>query len=64
MNNDPETGVRLIVALYRNFEQAARCGDITMAQYRTLLVLRKGNQRVGRTSREAQARCPGPLCRR
>ena len=39
MKNDPEIGVRLVVALYRDFEQAARSSDITMAQYRTLLFL-------------------------
>ena len=47
MKNEPEIGVRLVVALYRDFEQAARSGDITMAQYRTLLFLRRGSRRAG-----------------
>jgi hypothetical protein len=30
-------GVRLVVSLYREFEQVARRGDLSMTQYRTLL---------------------------
>ncbi|WP_439814180.1 MarR family winged helix-turn-helix transcriptional regulator [Zavarzinia sp. CC-PAN008] len=39
--------VRSIVALYREFEQAARPSDISMAQYRAMLYLRSGARRAG-----------------
>ncbi len=42
-----EPGVRLIVSLYREFEQVARRSDISMAQYRTLLYLMGGHRRAG-----------------
>jgi DNA-binding MarR family transcriptional regulator len=42
-----EAGVRLIVSLYREFEQVARQGDLSMAQYRTLLYLMDGARRAG-----------------
>jgi DNA-binding MarR family transcriptional regulator len=40
-------GVRLVVSLYREFEQVARRGDMSMAQYRTLLYLLAGSRRAG-----------------
>ena len=40
-------GVRLVVSLYREFEQVARRGDLSMAQYRTLLYLLGGSRRAG-----------------
>ncbi len=45
--NDRVPGVRLVVSLYREFEQVARRGDISMAQYRTLLYLLAGSRRAG-----------------
>jgi DNA-binding MarR family transcriptional regulator len=39
--------VRLVVSLYREFEQVARRGDLSMAQYRTLLYLLGGSRRAG-----------------
>ena len=45
--NDPAHGVRLVVSLYREFEQVARRGDLSMAQYRTLLYLLGGSRRAG-----------------
>jgi len=39
--------VRLVVSLYREFEQAARRGDMSMAQYRTLLYLMGGARKAG-----------------
>ncbi len=47
MNEARAPGVRLIVSLYREFEQVARRGDISMAQYRTLLYLMGGARRAG-----------------
>ena len=44
---DPVHGVRLVVSLYREFEQVARGGDMSMAQYRTLLYLLGGSRRAG-----------------
>ncbi len=45
---DPrESGVRLVVSLYREFEQVARRTDLSMAQYRTLLYLMGGSRRAG-----------------
>jgi DNA-binding MarR family transcriptional regulator len=40
-------GVRLVVSLYREFEQVARRGDLSMTQYRTLLYLMSGARRAG-----------------
>ncbi len=40
-------GVRLVVSLYREFEQVARRSDLSMAQYRTLLYLLGGSRRAG-----------------
>jgi len=40
-------GVRLVVSLYREFEQVARRGDLSMAQYRTMLLLLSGSRRAG-----------------
>jgi DNA-binding MarR family transcriptional regulator len=40
-------GVRLVVSLYREFEQVARRGDMSMAQYRTLLYLLGGYRKAG-----------------
>jgi len=45
--NDRVPGVRLVVSLYREFEQVARLGDLSMAQYRTLLYLLGGSRRAG-----------------
>ncbi len=45
--NDPAHAVRLVVSLYREFEQVARRGDMSMAQYRTLLYLLGGSRRAG-----------------
>ena len=45
--NDRVPGVRLVVSLYREFEQVARRGDLSMAQYRTLLYLLGGSRRAG-----------------
>jgi DNA-binding MarR family transcriptional regulator len=45
---DGVPGVRLVVSLYREFEQVARrSGDMSMAQYRTLLYLLGGSRRAG-----------------
>ncbi len=44
---DPVHGVRLVVSLYREFEQVARKGDLSMARYRTLLYLLGGSRRAG-----------------
>ncbi len=46
-SNDRVPGVRLVVSLYREFEQVARRGDLSMAQYRTLLYLLGGSRRAG-----------------
>ncbi len=40
-------GVRFVVSVYREFEQVARRGDLSMAQYRTLLYLLGGSRRAG-----------------
>ena len=45
--NDRVPGVRLVVSLYREFEHVARRGDMSMAQYRTLLYLLGGSRRAG-----------------
>jgi DNA-binding MarR family transcriptional regulator len=45
--NDRVPPVRLVVSLYREFEQVARRGDLSMAQYRTLLYLMGGSKRAG-----------------
>ncbi len=45
--DDRAPGVRLVVSLYREFEQVARRGDMSMAQYRTLLYLLGGSRRAG-----------------
>jgi DNA-binding MarR family transcriptional regulator len=47
MPNEQVPGVRLVVSLYREFEQVARRGDLSMAQYRTLLYLLGGSRRAG-----------------
>lgn len=39
--------VRIVATIYREFEQAARDGDISMAQYRLLYFLQAGPQRAG-----------------
>ena len=41
------SSVRAIVALYRQFETIARHSDISLAQYRMMLYLRRGPQRAG-----------------
>ena len=45
--DDRVPGVRLVVSLYREFEQVARRRDMSMAQYRTLLYLLGGSRRAG-----------------
>jgi DNA-binding MarR family transcriptional regulator len=45
--NERVPPVRLVVSLYREFEQVARRGDLSMAQYRTLLYLLGGSLRAG-----------------
>ena len=45
--DDRVPGVRLVVSLYREFEQVARRGDLSLAQYRTLLYLLGGSRRAG-----------------
>ncbi len=40
-------GTRMVVSLYREFAQVARGGDLSMAQYRTLLYLINGPRRAG-----------------
>jgi DNA-binding MarR family transcriptional regulator len=40
-------GVRSIVAVFREFEQAARGANLSLAQYRLLLFLRVGPRRAG-----------------
>lgn len=47
LRNERVPGVRLVVSLYREFEQVARRGDMSMAQYRTLLYLLGGSRRAG-----------------
>ena len=47
MADQRTAGVRLIVSLFREFEQVARRGDLSMAQYRTLLYLMGGARRAG-----------------
>ncbi|MGO9559168.1 MAG: MarR family winged helix-turn-helix transcriptional regulator [Acidimicrobiales bacterium] len=47
MGEQREPGVRLVVSLYREFEQVSRRGDLSMAQYRTLLYLMDGPRRAG-----------------
>ena len=39
--------MRFVVSIYREFEQVARRGDLSMAQYRTLLYLLGGSRRAG-----------------
>ena len=39
--------VRIVTSIYREFEQAARAGDISMAQYRLLFFLQAGPRRAG-----------------
>ncbi len=47
MGDERADGVRLVVSLYREFEQVARRGDLSMTQYRTLLYLMSGARRAG-----------------
>jgi DNA-binding MarR family transcriptional regulator len=47
MSSRRPSGVRLVVSLYREFEQVARRGDLSLAQYRTLLYLMGGARRAG-----------------
>jgi DNA-binding MarR family transcriptional regulator len=47
MGDRRPSGVRLVVSLYREFEQVARRGDLSLAQYRTLLYLMGGARRAG-----------------
>ena len=46
--SDPRSlSVRAIIAFYREFERVMRDGDISLAQYRTMLYLKGGAKRVG-----------------
>lgn len=46
--SDPQSlSVRAIIALYREFERVMRDGDISLAQYRTMLYLKGGAKRAG-----------------
>lgn len=46
--SDPQSlSVRAIIAFYREFERVMRDGDISLAQYRTMLYLRGGAKRAG-----------------
>ena len=45
--DDRVPGVRVVVSIYREFEQVARRSDLSMAQYRTLLYLLGGSRRAG-----------------
>ncbi|HUD52964.1 MarR family winged helix-turn-helix transcriptional regulator [Parvibaculum sp.] len=46
--SDPQSlSVRAIIALYREFERVMREGDISLAQYRTMLYLKGGAKRAG-----------------
>jgi len=47
MADQREPGVRLVVSLYREFEQIARQGDLSLGQYRTMLYLMGGARRAG-----------------
>jgi DNA-binding MarR family transcriptional regulator len=47
VSDERADGVRLVVSLYREFEQVARRGDLSMTQYRTLLYLMSGARRAG-----------------
>lgn len=51
-------GVRTVVAVFREFEQAARGSSMSVAQYRILLFLRKGPKRAGQLAWEASVRKP------
>ncbi len=53
-----ESGVRLVVSLYREFEQVARRGDLSMAQYRTLLYLMAGARRASELAAAAEVTKP------
>jgi DNA-binding MarR family transcriptional regulator len=56
--DDSVPGVRLVVSLYREFEQVARRGDLSMAQYRTLLYLLGGSRRAGELAAAAAVTKP------
>jgi DNA-binding MarR family transcriptional regulator len=56
--DDRVPGVRLVVSLYREFEQVARRGDLSMAQYRTLLYLLGGSRRAGELAAAAAVTKP------
>jgi DNA-binding MarR family transcriptional regulator len=58
MPEDRVPGVRLVVSLYREFEQVARQGDLSMAQYRTLLYLMAGARRAGQLATAASVTKP------
>lgn len=46
--SDPQSlSVRAIIAFYREFERVMRDGDISLAQYRTMLYLKGGAKRAG-----------------
>ncbi len=47
MTDERAPGVRLVVSLYREFEQVARRSDMSMGQYRTMLYLMGGARRAG-----------------
>lgn len=53
-----EPGVRLVVSLYREFEQVARRGDLSMAQYRAMLYLLAGARRAGELAAASEVTRP------
>src|SRR5882724_1040632 len=50
--------VRVIVALYRQFERATRDEDMSLTHYRTLLYLSTGPKRAGAIAAEAAVKKP------
>jgi DNA-binding MarR family transcriptional regulator len=56
--SDKAKSVWTIVALYRQFEYVARESDITLAQYRLMLFLRRGAQRAGTIAAAAAVKKP------
>lgn len=46
-SSDRLKAIRAIVAIYRDFEQESRKGDMSMAHYRLMLYLQNGPKRAG-----------------
>lgn len=53
-----KAAVRVVVALFREFEQSARTGGMSMPQYRLLLFLRRGPRRAGELAALAEVKKP------